>query len=475
MPLDLVLINPPLTMEERYGKFAALGSNTPNLGLCYLASSVRNSGFSVKIIDAPTLFFDMYQPVSLINESKPGFIGIIASTVSIVRANNLARAVKEAGNKEPVLIGGAHVSSLPLETLREFPSFDIGVINDGELTVLDILHSNSKPDELEKIAGIVFQRDGEAFLTAPKGPIKDIDVLPYPAFDLLPDLAKHYRPASHSYLKLPSSALISSRGCNGSCSFCARPFIGERYRGHSAEYTLGMIDMLVKDYGIKDIIFYDDNFLLDKKRVEKICEGLLQRNYGLSWSCLARNETVSSDYMNLIKKAGCWQIALGIESGDQQILDNLNKKTTVEKNRRAIELINRAGIHSRGYFMIGCPGETVESINRTLGFIRTSGLKDFHSTFCTPMPGSKLFENADSFGTFYRDWKKLGFWEPAFIPEGLTVKQLISMHRKMYRVFYLKPRIVFRYLMSGFRNPLRMLGYIKSGLPVFSYIFKNKK
>ena len=124
--------------------------------------------------------------------------------------------------------------------------------------------------------------------------------------------------------------------------------------------------------------------------------------------------------------------------------------------------------------MIGCPGETVESMNKTMEFTVSSGLKDFHSTFCTPMPGSELFETAENYGTFDRDWNKLGFWEPAFIPKGLTSKQLILMHKKMLRAFYLRPKIILRYMIFGILNPERIAGYLKAGLAVLSYIFKKK-
>lgn len=474
MGLDLALINPPLTMEERYGRFAALGSSTPNLGLCYLGASVRNKKYSVKIIDSPVEELDVRQTVSLVKELHPRFIGITAATVNIIRASRLAQAIKEAGMHIPVVIGGAHVSSLPRETMEEFSAFDIGVINEGELTILDVLNTNGDIRDLKEIPGIVYRNQEAVFSTPVKKPIEDIDQLPYPAFDLLPDMIKYYRPASHSYLRLPSAALVTSRGCNGTCTFCARPFIGEKYRGHSAEYTLEMVDILVKNYGVRDIIFYDDNFLLDRKRVVAISEGLLKKNYNISWSCLARNETISPDFLKLIKRAGCWQIAFGIESGDQTILNNLKKRTTVEKNLKAIRMTNESGIHSRGYFMIGCPGETMETMNRTMEFSVSSGLKDFHSTFCTPMPGSELFDTAKDYGTFDRDWNKLGFWEPAFIPDGLTSDQLIAMHKKMFRAFYLRPKVIFRYALFGIRHPGRIASYFKAGLAVLSYIFKKK-
>jgi radical SAM superfamily enzyme YgiQ (UPF0313 family) len=246
--------------------------------------------------------------------------------------------------------------------------------------------------------------------------------------------------------------------------------MGEKYRAHSAEYTLGMIDYLVKAYGIKDIMFYDDNFLLDKKRVQTICEELLKKNYKISWSCLARPEITSDDLFDLIKKAGCWQIAYGIESADQTILDTIKKRVTLERISEVIKKTNEAGIHSRGYFMIGCPGETKKTIEKTTRFIKESGLNDFHVTFCTPMPGAELFDTAHNYGAFDRDWKKLGFWDPVFIPKGMTKQELIESHRRMYRKFYLRPSIFLRYLIKLLiTNPKSIINTLQAGFYVAKY------
>ncbi|MCK5011441.1 MAG: radical SAM protein, partial [Deltaproteobacteria bacterium] len=361
MKKDLLLINPPITLEERYGSFASVGSQAPPLGLCYLAASVRKCGYSVQIIDAPALDMDITRTMADIANIDAGLIGLTASTVSIYRASELAKAIKGSGVKAPIMIGGPHISSLPQETLQEFKEFYLGVINEGEFTVPEIISSYKEGRNLPDIAGIVYREGEEVVLSPPRKNIEDLDTIPYPAWDLLPYLPKYYKPSPHMYLRLPSSSLMSSRGCNGTCTFCARPFMGEKYRAHSAEYTLGMIERLVKDYGIKDIMFYDDNFLLDKKRVQTICEELLKKNYKISWSCLARPEISSDNLFDLIKKAGCWQIAYGIESADQTILNMIKKRVTLERVSEVIKKTNEAGIHSRGYFMIGCPGETKET------------------------------------------------------------------------------------------------------------------
>jgi anaerobic magnesium-protoporphyrin IX monomethyl ester cyclase len=469
MKKDLLLINPPITLEERYGSFASVGSQAPPLGLCYIAATVRQAGYSVQIIDAPTLDMDMPQTIAEIARINAGLIGITASTVSIPRAGELAAAIKQHGITVPILIGGPHVSSLPVETLQEFREFEIGVLNEGEYTVPEIIACYKNGEAIADIQGIVYRRDSDIILSAPRPNIENLDALPLPAWDLIPSLPKYYKPSPHSYHRLPSSTLLTSRGCNGTCTFCARPFMGEKYRSHSAESTLEMIDHLVKVYGIRDIMFYDDNFLLDRKRVTKICEEILRRNYKLSWSCLARTDVMPEDFFKLIKRAGCWQIAYGIESADQGILDNLKKRTTIQKVEEMIHKTNEAGIHSRGYFMIGCPGETLETMAKTTRFIIESGLRDFHVTFCTPMPGAELFKTAEQYGQFERDWKKLGFWEPAFIPAGLTKQDLINNHRKMYRKFYLRPRVIGRYLVKFITSPRSIGSTVSAGLNVTTY------
>ena len=470
MKKDLLLVNPPITLEERYGSFASVGSQAPPLGLCYLAASVRNKGYSVGIIDAPALDMDITRTVAEIAATEADLIGITASTVSIFRASELAKAIKKSGVQAPILLGGPHVSSLPRETLEEFSEFDIGVLSEGEYTVPEIISWHKEGGSIADIAGLVYRRENEVVLSPPRGNIMDLDSLPYPAWDLLPSIHKYYKPSPHSYLKLPSTSLMSSRGCNGTCTFCARPFMGEKYRAHSAEYTVGMVDHLVKTYGIRDIMFYDDNFLLDKKRVIKICELLLAKDYKVSWSCLARTEITSDELFGLIKKAGCWQIAFGIESADQGILETIKKRATVERMAEVIRKTNEAGIHSRGYFMIGSPGETEETIEKTTRFIQESGLKDFHVTFCTPMPGAELFDTAHNYGEFSQDWKKLGFWDPVFIPKGMTKEQLIDHHRRMYRKFYLRPSIFFRYMLKLLiTNPRSIFDTLQAGFYVAKY------
>lgn len=469
MDVDILLVNPPLTLEERYGAFASVGSQTPPLGLCYLAAMVRKSGYSVSILDAPALDLDLRKTVHVIENSRAGLIGITATTVSIIRASELAQGIRACGVRAPILIGGPHVSALPEQTLTEFPEFDLGVINEGEYTLIDIIEAYKSGSQYHDIAGIVFRDKGEIVKTQPRALIPDLDVLPFPAWDMIPDLATYYKPAPHSYYQLPSTSIMTSRGCNGQCTFCARPFMGEKYRSNSPEYTMSMVDHLVRQYGIKDIMFYDDNFLLDRGRVLKICDDMLSRDYRISWSCLARTDLTPKDFYETINRAGCWEIAYGIESGDQDVLNNMKKQVKIERVVQMIGQANKAGITTRGYFMIGCPGETPASIEKTIDFMRDSGLQEFHVTFCTPMPGAELFDTWQKWGQFDCDWRKLGFWNPVFIPTGMTSEELIAGHRRMFRKFYLRPSVLARYFVKVIRRPSIMANILRAGWDVMKY------
>ncbi len=469
MDVDILLVNPPLTMQERYGAFASVGSQTPPLGLCSLAAMVRKSGYSVSILDAPAMDMDLRKTVHTISNSKAALIGITATTVSIIRASELAQGIRASGVKVPILIGGPHVSALPEQTLREFPEFDLGVLNEGEYTLIEIIEAYKSGSQYHAIRGIVFRDKDEIIKTAPRALIPDLDDLPFPAWDLIPDLATYYKPAPHSYNQLPSTSIMTSRGCNGKCTFCARPFMGEKYRSNSPEYTMSMVDHLVRQYGIKDIMFYDDNFLLDRGRVLQICDDMLSRDYRISWSCLARTDLTTKDFYEAIHKAGCWQIAYGIESGDQDILNNMKKQVKTERVVQMINQANKAGITTRGYFMIGCPGETPESIEKTIDFMCDSGLHEFHVTFCTPMPGAELFDTWQQWGQFDCDWRKLGFWDPVFIPNGMTSEELIAGHRRMFRKFYLRPSVLVRYLIKVICKPSIMVNILRAGWDVIKY------
>jgi len=273
-----------------------------------------------------------------------------------------------------------------------------------------------------------------------------LDSIPFPARHLLPDL-KLYRPNAQSYRKLPATTIITSRGCPFNCIFCDRSTFGKKYRTHSAEYVVDEIQMLIEQFGIKEIWFVDDTFTIDKNRVMQICNMIMERNLDISWSCLGRVGTVTIEMLKMMKKAGCWMIAYGIETGNQEVMDYIKKGITLEQAEQAVKWTKEAGLLPKGYFMLGYPVDTLETIDETIAFARSLSLDYALFTITTPLPNTELFEICKSVGKLvHTDLSKFSAWEAVYEPPTVSAKQLTAKYREAYRNFYFRPSYIFRQL-----------------------------
>lgn len=442
------LINPPLSLKDIYKNLAEGGSELPPLGLAGLAAVLRGRGYAVKIIDALALKLDAARVVERVFRFGAEIVGISSTTIAIYNAASLAEAIKK-GKNIPVIIGGPHVSAVPEETLKRFSSFDLAVLGEGEITLLELLEFYNGQKKLEDIKGLAIRREGRIVFTAPREFIKDLDTLPFPAWDLLASLTRFYQPAADSLNRFPSSSLVTSRGCPGRCVFCDRNVFGNYCRAFSAEYVVGMFKELANKFGIRDVFIHDDNFLVFTKRTRTICKLILEAEVDMSWSCMGRCDTVDISLFPLMKRAGCWQINYGLESGSQKVLDLLNKKTRLKEMREVVRATRKAGIKVKGLFMIGSFGDTEETIKETLTFILSLPLNDFHMTCFTPFPGTEAAQRAREFGRYDPDWRKANmFTSVNFVPYGLTAGKLEKYLKKAYLKFYLRPRIIFYYFLK---------------------------
>ncbi len=469
----IVLINPPLTMKERYGALAKAGSKLPPLGLCNLASVVRKTA-DVSIIDAPALGLGIKETFEMIEAFNPDLIGITAVTISINNAAQLAKYIKEKRFQSPIILGGPHVTAVPEETLNRFPEFDFAVIGEGEETLLELVSSPDRQLNLEEIKGIAFRKNGEVILSSHRPFIKNLDKLPLPSWDMLPNFPEAYSQSTMRSHRSPSACLITSRGCYGKCTFCDTACFGRKLRKHSAEYVIAMIKDLINKYGVKDVSFYDDNFPAFPKRLSKICEMIIDEKLDITWSCDSRIDIIQSfDQLKMLKRAGCWQICYGIESGNQKILNEVKKNITIEKIKQVVNWTAKAGIHVKGFFMMGLPLETEETIKETIKFAKQLPLTNAHVTFTTPLPGSELYRTAKRYGAFNNDWGKMNMWNPVFIPYGVTEELLQKSKRMFFRKFYLRPRIVYAHLRM-IKQPRQLLSLIKGFQTLITSLIKTK-
>ena len=268
----VVLVNPPMRPEQVYGSIVEWGSISPPTGLCYIAAFLREKGYDVCIIDAEALKLDTTGTVEEILRQNPDMVGIACKTLWIVNAHTLAGKLKERIPQIPIVAGGNHVTALPERTLKEFPSFDILIIGEGEHTLLELIESLNTGGTLHNVNGLAFRAKDEIHITHPRVRIRNLDDLPFPAYDLLPDMATRYTPVLTYVEKLPAFSIVTSRGCPGQCTFCDRKVFGNRLTTHSPEYILALIKELYHKYGIRYLVFDDDNLLLKKNHLFKLLD-----------------------------------------------------------------------------------------------------------------------------------------------------------------------------------------------------------
>jgi radical SAM superfamily enzyme YgiQ (UPF0313 family) len=252
--------------------------------------------------------------------------------------------------------------------------------------------------------------------------------------------------------------------------FCDRSMFGNHGTAYSAPYLLELVKQLYHTYGIREIQFRDDNFTAFRKRLVEFCQLLIDAKLDLVWSCAGRVDMINPEILALMKKAGCWQIWYGIESGAQRILDFIKKRTTLPMIRQSIELTARAGIHSCGFFMIGHPTETRAEIEATIRFAVTLPIQEAHFSITTPFPGSELYQRAHEFGTFENNWDKMNGWVPLFVPSTLTVEDIRRYSVKAFRAFYFRPRIILQYV-KKIRSLRHLRIYTQGFFALLNYFF----
>jgi len=432
--MKIVLINSSIRETLSYGiedgfpeGLDELIGTYPPLGICYLASVLRENGFNdITLIDAE-IERDLESVISSTLKENPDIIGISAMTFSFLYALKLAKKLKEKTDV-PIVVGGPHVDFYPMEVMSH-KCFDIGVIGEGEYTFLDIvklLRKNKKEDfirKLGKIDGIVFRRGNKIIRTRERPFIKNLDEIPFPARDLL-DIKKYH----HTYLSNPFVSMITSRGCPYRCSFCSRTKWNLVWRAHSPEYVVSEIKHCIDKFGITSFQFFDDTFTVSKERVLKISNLIRKEKLKVKIVCLSRVDTVDREVLRAMKQAGVETISFGFESGDEDVLKAMNKGTTIKQAKKAVALCREVGIDSIGYFIVGYPSETKKSILNTIKFIKEARPSWFKANLFVPYPGSTIYEKLIREGKIVDFWRKMTIegkpYTPPKVNENLSIEEL---------------------------------------------------
>ncbi len=476
--MRVMLVNPPIDQVLEDGNANPVTSflfyNSAPLGILYIASTLEQAGHEVAVIDAAAQLFNVERTVQEIALFRPEVIGIGSFTVTFETCKKLGAALKVAMPDVPIVLGSYHVSLVPHEAM-ENPQFDVGVLGEGEETMLDLVEHYAGARSLDEIPGIVFRKDGELVFTAKRSKVRDLDRFPFPARHLLPP--NIYRPVPVDEHAYPKFAMITSRGCPHACAFCQKSRSG--YRSHSPEYIVDEIEHLIRDFGAKDIAFVDSLFCANKRRVHAICDEMIKRGVHkkISWTCSSRVEVVDRELLEKMKAAGCWRTRFGIESGSDRVLDFISKGITKKKIRAAITAAHEVGLRPKAFFMVGHMPDTRETIEETIEFAKSLPLHDVTVQINTLLPETPQMEMWEREGEKWgrivnRTNSEKSFWEPTFVPWGLEAEDLVELHRKFYREFYFRPVTLARHLenVQSWRDVAK---YVQAG-SLFSFLFFNE-
>jgi len=470
----VLLVYPPISKMDRYGsELGVFGGKQIPLGVFCLAAYLRQQGYEASAVDAEARELTNDDIVRLLRTDGFDVLGISSTTVAFHRALELAQAVKAAHPGITILIGGPHVSSQPEHPLQ-FDAFDYAIRNEGEESLVELLQMIGECKDPGGVRGLIHRCNGRVVVNPCRPYIADLDTLPFPAYDMIPDMGI-YSPPPFNYQRLPVANIMTSRGCPNTCTFCENTTFGRQFRVRSAESIAAEIEFLIDRYGVREISFVDDTFTVNRSRIYEIFELTRQRGLRFPWSCMSRINTVDEELLRYMHDHGCWYISFGVESADEEILRTIHKNIRPADVQRVIEICHRLGIVTKGFFMIGHPRETVETIDKTIAFAKQLPLRHVVVTINTPMPGTEQYRHARQYGTLDEsDWRRFNYWKPVFVPHGLTPEILLAKQQQFIREFYLRPKLLLRQLQFALRSPsnFRQLLRIVSGS--IRYLFRKR-
>lgn len=459
--LKVLLVNPHYSIERYMGRhLARVGWVMPPMGLLYVAAGLEREGHQVEVYDAQ---IDERPLPGVLEAFRPDAVGITCVSALLGSALSAARIAKERLSGVPVVMGGVHPSVRPDDVLAS-EDVDVAVRGEGVWTMLDLVRTFSPGFSAESVAGLAgisYRREGRVVHEPERPAVKDAGLLPFPARHLV-DL-RRYRMSPDFSVRRPFDILFTAFGCPYHCIFCAsQSVIGNVFRSRPIPAVMEELDQSVARHRIRSLLIGDDNFGVRRERALEFCEAYVSRGYHetIPWIVALRVDCVDAEMLAAMKRAGCYLLCFGIESGVPRLLEKLKKGITVEQAERAVRLAKEAGLRARGSFILGIPTETREESLETIRFSRRLPLDQVRFALATPFPGTALWHLAESEGqTSVEDWMSLSLMAgyrngpPPYTPAGRDPDELKRLQRSANLGFFFRPRTVLGFV-KRVRRPL---------------------
>ena len=434
------------TMENAYHNLRDFIAINPPIGLTSIAATAEIAGYEVSIIDGDALQLTFDQTIEKIIEINPDYAGSTIMTATMDITKLFYARLKERMPGITIIAGGPHISAVPEQTLKDSPDIDICVIGEGDETIVEILNTLNDSGKLDQIAGIAFRERGEIVLTNERPAIRDLSKLPLPAYHLLdPALYRSYGwnnwVSGHRH---PLGVIFTGRGCVGKCNFCAAHTVfGHGIRYFSLSQIKDQIDYLMNVWKIRILYFQDDTFTANKKLVNEICDYIIEKGYHRKLEIMvsSRVDTVHLPTLKKMRKASVRWICFGVESGNQDILNRMAKRITIDQIRKAYAFSREAGLFIAGNFMIGHIGETSESAMDTIRLACELDQEYASFAIAIPLPGTELFRYCIENDITLPSWNDFGSVNTPPIPlnKSLNAEELVKLRDLAVNRFFKRP------------------------------------
>ena len=439
--MKVLLVNPPKVeglsvIREDRCEITDQVTNLPPYSLLQMAALLREKSHEVSLIDANGTNLS-YEKLTQKMSNLSFDALIFRFTPTTFREDMHVAKISKSISKDIVTIGLCWtLKSFARKIINDINELDFYITGDYITTVPNLINSINDKKDLKKTYGIVGKINGQIIETENKHLEYDLNDLPLPAYDLLPTLKNYFANTRHAS---PYTIIYSSKGCPYKCIYCT---VAEtEWLGRSAENVLKEIRYLKKEHDLKSLTFFDETFTYDRNRVIEICNKLIEEKISIIWYCNTRSNKIDLDLLKLMKRAGCRGISLGIESGSQKILNNAKKGITVEQNEKAIAAAKAAGIKTYCSFMFGLPGETEQTAQETIEFIKKNLPNGAQFNVVVPYPNTKLFNLAVEKGWISPqiDWTKLYQHISNMKIDGINSEELEMLRKKAYKSLYFNP------------------------------------
>jgi len=437
----LLIIPPAIPRPDRDTSFKEF---LPHIGLSYVAGSLDAAGCTLSVIDAPAENRTLDHVVQIARNFRPDAVGITSNTYQIADAVETAERLKKESPDLPVVLGGYHASALPERTLREYGCFDYVVFGEGEHVLPELLDALWGGNRTPEIRGLAYRTGEEITAHKPTVRIQDLDRLPFPAFQHFPlkEYRGFYRALGRGVRPL---TICTTRGCPHQCNFCFKS-VGSVFRKRSAGNVLEEIQRDIHRFRATQLVFTDENFLLNRNHALEVCEGILQEGFHrkMEWICEARVDCVDPELLRKMAEAHCVVLSYGIEAGNQEILDKVSKAFTLEQARNAIRWTRQAGIYADTSFIIGHTYETRETIRDTIRFSIELDPDSASFAILSPFPGTRVAEMArrgeGGLRLLTEDWTQYGKQIGAALElKSIPRADLETYQRWAYIRFFMRP------------------------------------